>query len=917
MSMTRLRHEARRLLASIRSRRMDDELRDEIASHLAEATEEYVRRGMSPEEARHAALRSFGRVAPIEEIHRDVRSFRLLADLGQDLRYAVRAIAARPGFAAVAVVSLALGIGANTALFSLWSGVLLASLPGVDKPSELVMLTNPDQSGSWTGRTDGVRDWLTYEEFEHIRDHAESFAGVMASQSGQSTWRARVDGDGDGLEEISGRLVSGGFFEVLGVRAAIGRLFTPDEDRQATPSLVLSHGYWQRRFGGRVEVLGRTLVLRKTAFTVIGVAAPGFVGETAGQQPDVWLPLRLQPIVLPGRDRLHDTPPEKSMWLHVFARLKPGVTPAQAEARVNAILQADLEAFYGAAAQGDRRRELLNQRLEVKPGARGASHLRRQFSQSLTALLAAVGVLLLIACANLANLLLARGTARRPEIAVRLSLGASRGRVVRQLVTESLALALLGGVAAIVVAFVLHEALVRMIVETDERFRLAFALDPLILGFLVAATLGASLLFGVWPAWRVTRGDIVGSLKAQGRGAGAGSGQLGPGRLLVGLQVALSLPLLFGAGLLVRTAYNVQHADLGFPSDHLLLARIDLREPAYDAGRRLAVLSAATAEIARLPGVRAVSYSQLGIFSGGESSSTIAVDGYTPTGTDDRDSAVDAVGPGYFAAIGVPIVLGRGILDSDRASSPRVCVVNETFAKQYFGGRNPIGMRVTRSLEDDGVSCQIVGVAGDARTQSLRGSIEHRFFVAAAQVPSTTTGPTLLVRTAGDAAALVATVQRTVQRVDPAVPVVSAVSLAQQMAPLTAQDRATARLAAVFGLVALALAAIGLYGVLSYAVARRTGEIAIRLALGARATRVLATVLAEALALVGAGLAAGAGLSAAGSRLIDSRLYGVTPQDPLSVVVATGVLLLAAATAAYLPARRASKVDPMMALRQV
>jgi len=912
--MTRLLHEARRLLASIRSRRMDDDLRDEIASHLAEATEEYVRRGMSADEARYAALRSFGRVAPIEEIHRDVRSFRLLADLGQDLRYAVRAIAARPGFAAVAVVSLALGIGANTALFSLWNGVLLAPLPGVRQPSELVMLTNPDSSGSWTGRTDGARDWVTYDEFEQIRDHADLFSGVMAAQSGQEEWQARVEGEG--WEEIHGRLVSGGFFDVLGAGAAIGRVFTADDDRRASPSLVLSHGFWQRRFGGRPDVLGRTIVIRKTAFTIIGVAARGFVGETAGQQPDAWLPLRLQPVLLPGRDRLHDTPPEKSMWLHLFARLKPGVTPAQAETRANAIFQAGLEAFYGAAAQGDRRRELLNQRLEVKPGGRGASHLRPQFSQSLTALLAAVGVLLLIACANLANLLLARGTARRPEFAVRVSLGASRGRVVRQLMTESLALGILGGAAAIVVAFVLHDALVRMIAETDQRFRLTFALDPLILGFLGAATLAASLLFGVWPAWRATRGDIVSSLKAQGRSAAGASGQLGPGRLLVAVQLALSLPLLFGAGLLARTAYNVQHADLGFPSDRLLLVRVDLRESGYDAARRLAGLSAATAEIARLPGVVAVSYSQLGIFSGGESSSTIAVDGYTPTGIDDRDSAVDAVGPGYFAAIGVPIVLGRGILDSDRAGSPRVCVVNETFAKQYFAGRNPVGMRVTRSLEDDGTSYQIVGVAGDARTQALRGSIEHRFFLASAQVPGTTAGPTFLVRTSGDPAGLLTSVQRTIQRVDPAVPVVAAGSLAQRMAPLTAQDRATARLAVVFGLVALALAAIGLYGVLSYAVARRTGEIAIRLALGAQTGRVLTMVFLEALALIGAGLAAGTGLSVAASRLIGSRLYGVAPQDPSTVIVATGVLLLAAATAAYLPARRASRLDPMTALRQ-
>jgi len=911
--MTPLLREVRRLLASIRSRRMDDDLRDEIASHLAEATEEFVRRGMSPEEARHAALRSFGRVAPIEEIHRDVRSFRLLADLAQDLRYAVRAIAARPGFAAVAVVSLALGIGANTALFSLWNGVLLSSLPGVQQPSGLVMLTNPDSSGSWTGRTDGVRDWMTYEEFEQIRDHADAFSGVMASQSGQSDWQARIEGDG--WEEVRGRLVSGGFFQLLGVSPAIGRLFTPDDDHDAAPSMVLSHGFWQRRFGGRPDVLGRTIVLRKTAFTIIGVAAPGFVGETAGQQPDVWLPLRMQPIALPGRDRLHDTPPEKSMWLHVFGRLKPGVTPAQAEARANAIFQAGLESFYGAAAQGERRRELLDQRLQVRPGGRGASSTRREFSQSLTALLTAVGVLLLIACANLANLLLARGTARRPEIAVRLSLGASRGRVVRQLVTESLALAAIGAGAAIVVASFLHDALVRMIAESDDRFRLAFALDPVVLAFLVAATFTATLIFGVWPAWRVTRGDIVASLKAQGRGAGGASGQLGPGRLLVAVQLALSLPLLFGAGLLARTAYNVQHAHLGFPAERLLLVRVDLREAGYQRAKGTSVLRDLTAEIARVPGVRAASYSKLGIFTGGEFTNTITVDGYTPKGDADRESPSDAVGPGYFATLGIPMRLGRDILDSDRDGSPPVCVVNDAFAQHYFAGRNPLGLRVTIAAEDGGVSYQVVGVAGNGRTQALRGDIEPRFFVAAAQ-SSPSTSPTFLIRTAAEAAPLVTTVRRAVQRVDAALPIMSASSLVERMAPLTAQDRITARLAAVFGLVALALAAIGLYGVLSYAVARRTGEIAIRLALGAQTGRVLTMIFLEALALIGAGLAAGTGLSVAASRLIGSRLYGVAPQDPSTVVVATGVLLLAAATAAFLPARRASRLDPMTALRQ-
>ena len=843
-----------------------------------------------------------------------MRSFRLLADLRQDLRYAFRSIGARPGFAAVAVISLALGIGANTALFSLWNGVLLASLPGVEEPSELVMLTNPDRSGGWTGRTDGVRDWLTYEEFERMRDHADAFSGVMASQSGQGTWQARVDGDA--WEELSGRLVSGGFFQVLGVGAAIGRLFTADDDRQATPSLVLSHGFWQRRFGGRADVLGRTIILRKTAFTIIGVAAPGFVGETAGQRPDFWLPLRMQPVLLPGRDRLHDTPPEKSMWLHVFGRLKPGVSPAQAEARVNAILQADLESFYGAAAQGERRRVLLDQRLQVRPGARGASPTRREFSQSLTALLAAVGVLLLIACANLANLLLARGTARRPEIAVRLSLGASRGRVVRQLVTESLALAAMGAAAAIVVASLLHDALVRMIAESDDRFRVTFALDPLVLLFLVAATVLATLVFGVLPAWQVTRGDIASSLKAQGRGAGGASGQLGPGRWLVAAQLALSLPLLFGAGLLARTAYNVQHADLGFPAERLLLVRIDLREGAYEPVRRATVIRDLAAEIARIPGVRAVSYSQLGVFTGGESSSTITVEGYTPKGDTDRDSAVDTVGPGYFATLGAPMVLGREILESDRAGSPAVCVINEAFAKRYFAGRSPIGLRVTMSGEDGGGCYLIVGVAGNGRTQDLRGEIEPRFFMAAAQSASPMTSPTFLVRTSADVPALVTTVRRTIERVDAALPIMSANSLVEQMAPLTAQDRITARLAGVFGLVALALAAIGVYGVLSYAVARRKGEIAIRLALGAQASRVLTMMLAEALVLIGAGAAVGGGLSVAALRLIGSRLYGVAPQDPATVVAATGLLLAAAAAAAFLPARRAAQLDPITALRE-
>ena len=608
------------------------------------------------------------------------------------------------------------------------------------------MLTNPDDSGSWTGRLEGPRSWLTYGEFEQMRDHVEAFSEVMASQSNLSTWQVRFEGSD--WEQANGRLVSGGFFQVLGVRPAIGRLFTPAEDRVETPYAVISHSYWQRRFGGRPEIVGTTMTIRKAALTVIGVTPRGFIGETHGQQPDFWLPLRMQPVLIPGRDRLRDTPPQKSMWLHVFGRLKPGVTNAQAEAQSNAIFQAGLESFYGAMASGEDRRVFLDQRLLIRPAARGASPTRSEFSTSLTALLAAVGVLLLIACANLANLLLARGAARKPEIGLRLSLGASRGRVMRQLITESLVLASMGAVAAFAVAYVLHPILVRMIAESDEDFSMTFALDPGVLAFVVATTVAAALLFGALPAWQATRTDPLASLKEQNRGAIGTRGQARSGRLLVGLQLALSLPLLVGAGLMARTVYNLRHADVGFAAERLLLVRVDLREPGYETPRRESVLRELVDEIGRVPGVRAASFSQLGLFSGGESSATIEVEGHTRKSDDDRDSAFDRVGPKYLSTLGVPVILGREFLESDRGDAPRVCVINEAFAQRYFERRNPLGFHVTLSNEDGGASYQVVGVARNIRMQGLRGAVEPRFYL-----PTSELSPTLLIRTATDAAA--------------------------------------------------------------------------------------------------------------------------------------------------------------------
>jgi predicted permease len=833
----------------------------------------------------------------------------------QDLKYALRTMAASPTFTAVAILSLALGIGANTAIFSLWNSVLHSPLPIVHKPEELVMLSNPDESGSWTGRSDGPRSWLTFSEFEQLRDHAGAFSAMMASQSSLATWQVRFEGGA--WEEAHGRFVSGEFFQVLGVNPAIGRVFTKAANNAPMPYAVISHNYWRRRFGARTAVLGTPLTIGKAALTIIGVAPPGFIGETSAQQPDLWLPLGMQPSLSPGKDWLQDTPPTKKMWLNVFGRLKPGVTPAQAEAEANLLFQAGLESFYGAAAaSGSRRRLLLNQQLKLSSGARGASRVRHDFSHSLTALLAAVGVLLMIACANLANLLLARGAARKTEMALRLSLGASRGRLIRQLVTESLTLAAIGGVAGIAAASLIHGALVRMMSESDSRFQMNFALDPFVLGYALAATLAAALLFGFLPAWQVTRSDAGEVLKEQGRSATGSPGRIRSARFLVSLQLALSLPLLVGAGLLARTVYNLQHADLGFPAARLLLARVDLREAGHDDARRAALRRELLAEFQRLPGVRAVSFSQLGVFSGGEASATVDVEGFVPKGDSDRSSATDTVGPGYFSTLGVPILLGREILQSDDASALRVCVINEAFAKRFFDGRNPIGMRITTGGDDGRITYRVVGVAGNTRTQELRENAEPRYFTAATQPPASVESPTFLIRVTAQTAPILSAVRVTIQRVDPALPVLSLTSIDRQVSPLMAQDRNTAQLAVAFGCVALALAAIGLYGVLSYGVARRRGEIAVRIALGAHPRRVIAMILRETSVMLVAGLALGGGLAYAAARLIGSRLYGIAPQDPLTMALAAALLVAVALVAAWLPARTASKLDPMAALRQ-
>ena len=832
----------------------------------------------------------------------------------QDLRHALRILAANPGFTAVAVLSLALGIGANTAIFSLVNSVLMSTLP-VRNPHELVMLTDPLTSGVSMGMEGGERSLATYTEFRELQAHNRTLASLMASQSSRQRIETRVAGGQP--EEIHVRLVSASYFSTLGVPALVGRTFaSPREPAEGTvPYAVISHEYWQRRFGGHDDALGRTIALGDGVLSVIGVMPAPFFGESVGERPDAWIPLAMQATVLPGRDWLHDQPGsvEKVMWLHLFGRLRPDVSLERAQADTNVIFQQGLAAYYGSMPDADTRKRFLDQRLRLKPAATGASSLRGDFSEPLYVLLGAAGLVLLIACSNLGNLLLARTTARQREMSVRLALGAGRGRLVRQLMTESLCLATVGGLVGLGVAVLLRDGLLRLV--SDDAIALPAALDLRVLGFVFVLTIVAGLILGLLPALRITKTQAATGLREEGRSIAGSAAWLRVGKAVVVGQLALSLPLLIGAGLLVRTLVNLQHVDLGYPKDDVVTMRVDGQAAGYDPTRQAVAFDALLARIRTVPGVRAATYSNNGLFQGSDNGDRVVVEGYTPKSGDDRGSRYDQIGPGYFSTLGIPLLLGREITEADRAGGRTVCVINETFAKRFFAGRNPLGLHVTQEYADQRHSYEVVGVARDSRQNRLRAEIEHRFYAPATQPAASISAVTFIIRPRGDATSVLADVRRVIQQTEPKMPIGRAGTVMDAVAERIVQDRLLARLSMAFGAVAALLAAMGLYGVLSYGVARRTNEIGIRKALGAQHRTLIAMILRETAWLLLAGLITGAALSAAAIRLITSRLYGLSPSDPTTVASATLGLAVVAVVATWLPAYRASQVDPLVALR--
>jgi len=833
----------------------------------------------------------------------------------QDLRHAGRILAASPGFTAVAVLSLALGIGANTAIFSLLNSVLMNRLP-VRNPHELVILTNPDARGVGRGAQQGDRSLATYQEFLQLQEN-NAFASLMASSSSLQRTEGRVEGGAP--EPLAIRLVSMNYFATLGVPAAIGQTF--DDRREpaagAVPSAVVSHEYWQRRFGGRPDVVGRSIALRAAIVTIVGVAPASFLGESVGERPDVWIPLAMQAAVLPGRDWLNDEPGsvEKVMWLHLFGRLAPGVTRERAQASVNVTFQQGLAAYYGSMGDADTRTRYLDQRLKVQDAATGASVLRRTFSEPLWVLLGAAGLVLLIACANLGNLLLARTTARGREMAVRLALGAGRSRLIRQLLTESACLAVAGGLVGLVLTRVLREGLLRLV--ADPTITLPSALDLRTLAFVFGLTLAVGLILGLLPALRITDTRPAAGLR-EGRGVAGSAAWLRVGKLLVVGQLALSLPLLVGAGLLVRTLVNLQRIDLGYPTEGLLTVRVDAEASGYEPFRRTQAFAALLTRVRTIPGVRAATYSYNGLFGNTDNGDRITVEGYTGADAGDIGSSYDAVAPGFFSTLGIPVLIGREITDQDQAGARMVCVINETFAKRFFDGRNPIGLHVTQSYADSRSTYEVVGVVRDSRQNQLRDAIETRFYTPisrhAARADGRVSGLTFIIRQQRDRPVL-ADVREVVQRMEPNMPITRAAMLIEAVDRRIVQDRMLAQLSIAFGIVAVVLAAIGLYGILSYNIARRTNEIGIRKALGAQHGTLIAMIARETGWLVLTGLVVGGAMSAAAVRLIASRLYGLSPADPATFVSAVAALTVVAALATWLPAYRTTRVDPLVALR--
>jgi predicted permease len=832
----------------------------------------------------------------------------------KDLRYGVRMLVKTPVFSLIAVLTLGLGIGANTAIFTLINSVLLRPLP-VDDAQGLVMVGDPGRGATGLSFGSPRVDMFSHPQFRLFRDATHDvFSEIYAA--GRAT-RVNIAGeDGAAIGNPgAGIVVTGNYFAVLRAKPVLGRVFTQEDDKApgSAPMAVLSYAAWKTRFNLDPSIVGRTLRLNGYPFTVIGVMGPEFFGDTLAARPDVWVPMCMQSQIMPGRQWLDDP---RASWLHSMGRLQPGVTMAHARDASKAAMAALANANWGNKFQPG---ELKNfsQDLHVGPGAKGFSGMRSVLGTPLLILMGMVGLVLLIACVNLASLLLARSATRRREMAVRLAIGASPMRVIRQLLTESLVLAIAGGAAGLMFANWGTHALTKLGGDTSFS-RIAVDPDWRVLLFTGAACILTGVLFGLAPAMQAARLDVGSALKEGLRTTNASAGsRWNLGRVLVSGEVALSVLVIFAAGLLIRTLQNLENVSLGFDRARIVVVSVDPVAGGYsELQPNLQITTRLQEAVATVAGVSAVTGSENGLFSGTESGESIVIQGYTPQKSADSDANEDRVGAGYFTALQVPMLLGRDIQSSDTETSPRVAVINQAMAKFYFGGQNPIGKTI--AIDDPKQKDKpytIVGVARDVRDHDLRDDIPRRFYIPVRQSPEPMSTWRLEVRTLADAAAVTKSIREAIAAVDRNIPIIDVSTVTQSVDDSLLAERTVSNLSAFFGGLVLLLASIGLYGITAYTVAGRTREIGVRMALGAQRSNVLWMVLREALILVAAGVAAGVPAALAIGSGMKSMLFGLRPIDPVALAATIAVLAVVGGLAAFLPARRATKVDPMQALR--
>ena len=895
-------------------RRKEDELREELTFHVAEEAGERQADGLSEEQARWAARRDLGNVTLLREDTRTLWSWTLLEQLAQDIRYALRTMAAARTFSAMAILSLALGIGANTAIFSFMDSILLRALP-VPDPQSLVILSwhTPRRDMHGTNRHDNsftdpnggfIGGFFAYPAFELFRQNDAVFSTVFGYQ-GAGDLNLTFRGE---AELARTEYVSGDYFRGLGIPPAAGRLIGADDDRAGAPgTAVVSFAMSQRRFGGPDNAAGQSIRINNIPFTVVGVAPPEFFGVDPDRPPDVYVPMHANVVLEPRNYSAATYLDPYEDWVVPMARLRPGVSAKQAQAALaGPFLQ------WARTADPKRLPEDVPT-LVIREGSGGLDGLRRTYSKPLYILLMLVALILTIACANIANLLLARAAARKREIALRLSLGAGRLRIIRQLLTESALLAVLGGMLGVAFAVWGIQVLTLLLANGRERFTLRAELNWHVLAIVAALSLLTGLLFGLAPALQSTRMDFMPALKESRTGEARGHRfpRVSLSRMLMVSQIAFTLLMLVAAGLFVRTLSNLASIPLGFNRENVLTFQVNARQAGHDDPEIVAFYDDLRRQFTAIPGIRAASLSNHVLIGTGTSGTGVRVSGGAP-----EDSSILTVGAGFFTTMQIPLLNGREIDERDARGSPMVAVVNEAFARRSFGDRNALGQHL--ALEGMCPKCdfEIVGVSANTLYGNLKGQVPPTVYLPFAQggwgpVQGTVYG----LRTSGNPLNYVHAVRDLVQRADPHLPLSNVKTQGAWIDQTISQEIAFARLCTAFALLALAIACVGLYGTMSYNVARRTGEIGLRMALGAQRRRVLWMVLREVVLLSAAGVVISMPIALAASKLIESFLFGIKPTDPRALIGAVATLVSAALLAGYLPARNASRIDPMIALR--